>query len=156
VLQHPPRDPKASLLGRPEWLFIAATAVLQAAVGFGIYWWALELEGRSLGEARSFAFMTVVSSGLLRAFAYRSATRLLWQIGALGNLVLAGVVFGSLALQLGMVHLETTRALFGLEQLSWPDLARVGLVSLIPVSVLEIGKIVVQLRARMRGLGPRA
>jgi Ca2+-transporting ATPase len=155
VLQQPPRDPKAPLLGRPEWLLIAATAVLQAIVGFGIFWWALELDGRSLAEARSFAFMTVVCSGLLRAFAYRSATKLLWQIGATRNLVLAGVVFGSLALQLGMVHLEPTRALFGIEALSLPDLGLVGLVSLIPVSVLELSKMAIQLRARIRDRGGR-
>jgi Ca2+-transporting ATPase len=156
VLKQPPRDPKAPLLGRPEWMFIAATALLQAAVGFGIFWWALEIDGRSLGEARSFAFMTVVCSGLLRAFAYRSATKLLWQVGALRNLVLAAVVFGSLALQLGMIHLETTRALFGLEELSWSELGLVGLVSLIPVSVLEIIKIFLQLRARLRERGSPA
>jgi Ca2+-transporting ATPase len=93
---------------------------------------------------------------LLRAFAYRSATKLLWQIGALRNLVLAGVVFGSLLLQLGLVHLEPTRALFGLAELSWADLMLVGLVSLIPVSVLESSKIVLQLAARLRRRGSHA
>jgi Ca2+-transporting ATPase len=150
VLEQPPRDPKAPLLGRREWVFISATAVLQALVGFGMYWWALELDGRSLAEARSLAFMTVVCSGLLRAFAYRSETKLLWQVGALRNLVLAAVVFGSLAVQVGLVHLAPARTLFGLEALSWAELGLVGLVSLIPVSVLELGKVFLQLRARAR------
>jgi Ca2+-transporting ATPase len=156
VLKHPPRDPKAPLLGRPEWTFIAATAVLQASVGFGIYWWALEFAGHTLGEARSLAFMTVVSSGLLRAFAFRSETKLLWQVGALRNLALAGVVVGSLALQVGMNHVAPIRALFGLELLSWSELLLVAGFSLIPVSVLELGKLFGQMRAVIRRRGTPA
>jgi Ca2+-transporting ATPase len=156
VLKHPPRDPKAPLLGRPEWTFIAATAVLQASVGFGIYWWALEFTGHTLGEARSLAFMTVVSSGLLRAFAFRSETKLLWQVGALRNLALAGVVVGSLALQVGMNHVAPIRALFGLELLSWSELLLVAGFSLIPVSVLELGKLFGQMRAVIRRRGTPA
>jgi Ca2+-transporting ATPase len=156
VLKHPPRDPKAPLLGRREWTFIAATAVLQASVGFGIYWWALDFAGHTLGEARSLAFMTVVSSGLLRAFAFRSETKLLWQVGALRNLALAGVVVGSLALQVGMNHVAPIRALFGLELLSWPELLLVAGFSLIPVSVLELGKLFGQMRAVIRRRGTPA
>jgi Ca2+-transporting ATPase len=153
VLKHPPRDPKAPLIGRPEWLFIAVTAVLQTSVGFGIYWWALEFAGHTLGEARSLAFMTVVSSGLLRAFAFRSEDKLLWQVGALRNLALAGVVVGSLGLQVGMNHIAPIRALFGLELLSWSELLLVAGFSLVPVSVLELGKLMLQLRAVVRRRG---
>jgi Ca2+-transporting ATPase len=100
--------------------------------------------------------MTVVSSGLLRAFAFRSETKLLWQVGALRNLALAGVVVGSLALQVGMNHVAPIRALFGLELLSWPELLLVAGFSLIPVSVLELGKLFGQMRAVIRRRGTPA
>jgi Ca2+-transporting ATPase len=145
VLRHPPRDPAAPMLGRREWSIIAATALLQTVVGFGVYYWALEIQGRALVEARSLAFMTVVCSELLRSFAFRSPTRLLWQIGALRNAVLAGVVVVSLGLQLGLFALPFTRELFGLGVLAWHEVTVVGAISFIPVSVLELSKLIGQL-----------
>ena len=148
VLRHPPRDPAEPLLGRREWSIIAATALLQTGLGFGVYYWALALDGRALDEARSLAFMTVVCSELLRSFAFRSPTRLLWQVGALRNLALAGVVAVSLALQLGLFQLEITRELFGLARLGWDEIGLALGLSFIPVSVLELSKIIGQLLRR--------
>ena len=117
-----------------------------------MYWWALELVGRPLIEARSLAFATVVCSGLLRAFAFRSPTKLLWQIGALHNAWLALVVVCSLILQLGLYHASFTRELFELAPLGLADLGLALAISFIPVSVLELAKIVGQ---RIRHEGAR-
>ena len=147
VLREPPRDPKEPLLGRPEWTVIAGAALLQTAVGFGVYYWALELDGRTLSEAQSLAFTTVVCSGLLRAFAFRSRTRLLWEIGALRNAWLALVVVVAMLLQLALYQSSFTRELFGLARLAWHDLGLALAISFIPVSLLELGKLV---RRRIR------
>jgi Ca2+-transporting ATPase len=151
VLRHPPRDPQEQLLGRREWALIAATALLQTVVGFGVYYWALEIDGRELVEARSLVFMTIVCSELLRSFAFRSPTLLLWQVGALRNLALAGVVVVSLGLQQLLFALPFTRELFGLCVLSPAEVAVVFAISLIPVTVLELSKVVGQLVRRVRG-----
>jgi Ca2+-transporting ATPase len=142
VLRERPRDPNEPLLGRREWTVIGSAALLQTVVGFGVYYWALELDGRSLSEAQSLAFSTVVCSGLLRAFAFRSPTRLLWEIGALRNAWLALVVVVSLLLQLGLYQLSFTRELFDLARLSWDDLALALAISFVPVSLLELFKLV--------------
>ncbi|PRQ05449.1 Calcium-transporting ATPase 1 [Enhygromyxa salina] len=144
VLRSPPRDPDEPLLGGREWSIIVATALVQTVVGFGVYYWALELDGRPLVEARSLAFTTVVCSELLRSFAFRSPRRLLWQIGALRNLGLAAVVGVSLVLQLALFQLPLTRELFGLGVLSWAEIGVVVAISFIPVSVLELSKVVAQ------------
>ena len=146
VLRQPPRDPKAPLLGRRQWITIVGTAALHTAIGFGVYAWALEFAGRSLDEARTLAFMTVVGSGLLRAFASRSPTRTLWQVGVLRNLKLLAVVFVSLGLQLSLLQFELTRELFHIASLRWADYGLVAALSFIPVSVLELAKIIAQLR----------
>jgi Ca2+-transporting ATPase len=150
VLRDPPRNPNEPLLNRRAWAIITAAALLQAAVGFGVYYWALELGGRSLAEARSLAFATVVCSGLLRAFAFRSPTRMLWQIGALRNAWLALVIAGSLILQLGLYQLSFTRELFDLADLPWHDLGLALAISFIPVSLLELTKLVLQKLRRTR------
>ena len=156
VLRDPPRDPAEPLLGGRAWSIILSTALLQTVVGFGVYYWALELDGRPLAEAQSLAFFTVVCSELLRSFAFRSPTRLLWQVGALRNAWLAAVVLGSLLAQLGLYQLEFTRALFGLSPLPWADLGLALAISFVPVSVLELAKIVGQLVRRVRARRARA
>ncbi|MCA9699620.1 MAG: cation transporting ATPase C-terminal domain-containing protein, partial [Myxococcales bacterium] len=120
-------------------------------VSFGVYYWALELEGRPLHEARSLAFSVVVCSEVLRAFAFRSPTRLLWQVGALRNLWLVGVVLLSLLMQLGLYQLAFTRELFSLGRLSWADMGLGLALGFIPVSVLEISKLIRALVLRLRG-----
>jgi P-type Ca2+ transporter type 2C len=149
VLAQPPRDPAEPLLNRQAWAVIVATAVLQLIVGFGVYYWALELAGRPLVEARSLAFSTVVFGELLRSFAFRSPTRTLWQLGLLRNVWLAVVVLISLALQFGLYQFEFSRALFGLGRLSLAELGVALAIGLIPVTVLELAKLVAQqLRAQ--------
>jgi Ca2+-transporting ATPase len=150
VLEQPPRDPKAPLVGRTQWATIILTALLQTAVFFTVYWWALEIDGRSLSESRTLAFMTVVGCGLLRSFAYRSPTLVLWQVGALANYRLLWVVLGSLVMQVTLVQLSFTRELFGLAWLEWRELLVIAGISLIPVSVLELIKLAMQLWKRRR------
>lgn len=150
VLRDPPRDPKEPLIGRSEWLVIVGAALLQTGVGFAVYVWALEIDGRSLAEARSLAFATMVCAGLLRAFAFRSRTRLLWEVGALRNLWLALVVVGSLLLQWGLYQLTFTRELFDLAHLAWTDLALALAISFIPVSLIELTKLARRAVDRLR------
>ncbi|MFO7561603.1 MAG: cation-transporting P-type ATPase [Enhygromyxa sp.] len=150
VLAEPPRDPQEELLNRRAWSIITATALLQTAIGFGVYYWALELDGRSVTEARSLAFATVVCSELLRSFAFRSPTKLLWQVGVMRNAWLALIVGVSLLVQFGLYQLSFTRDLFGLAELSLAELGLALAISFIPVSALELAKLVGQQVRRAR------
>ncbi len=150
VLAQPPRDSRESLLGREQWAVILFNAVVQASVGFAVYWSALELWMRPLDEARSLAFTTMVCAGLLRAFAFRSTRRLFWEARPFANLWLLLVVAVSLAMQLGIQQFEFTRALFQLGRLSWADLGLAFALGLIPVSALELGKLAVRAYARVK------
>ncbi|GDX81787.1 hypothetical protein LBMAG42_35980 [Deltaproteobacteria bacterium] len=88
-------------------------------------------------ELRNLAFTTLVFVELFRAFAARSPTRTLWQVGAFSNPRLLIVVGASVALQIGMHHLPLTQRLFGLTPLGFHDcLLPLGL-GLVPVTVLE-------------------
>jgi Ca2+-transporting ATPase len=147
VLDQPPRDPREPLLGREQWAVILVNAVVQASVGFAVYWSALELWARPLDEARSLAFATMVGAGLLRAVAFRSTRRPFFAAHPLANPWLLLVIAVSLFMQFGLQQFTFTRELFQLGPLSWSDLGLVGLLALIPVTVLELGKLV---RARVR------
>jgi Ca2+-transporting ATPase len=139
VLARPPRDPAEPMLGRPQWLTIAFTGALQAAVTLGVFVSTLD-EG--IDVARNLAFSTLVFGELFRAFAARSPDRVLFEVGAFTNLKLLGIVVLSASFQLALHHVPWIEQLFQiapltLEQCLWS----IGL-GLVPVSVLEITKLV--------------
>lgn len=140
ILGRPPRPQGQPMLGRPEWIRILSTGLLQGAVTLAVFAWALHAEG--VEQARNMAFTTLVFGELFRAFAARSRTRTFWQVGVLSNLRLLGVVLGSAAVQVGMHHVGFAQTFFDLAPISLGDcLESIGL-GLIPLAVVEISKLV--------------
>jgi len=140
LLSRPPRKPDEPMLGRPQWITIVVTGLLQAAVTISVFAWALEARG--LSEARNLAFSVIVFAELFRSFAARSTTRLFWEVGAFTNLRLLGVVVLSFLVQLGLHHIPFAQTLLGTGPLSGSDCALSVALGLIPVSVLECAKLV--------------
>jgi Ca2+-transporting ATPase len=147
VLKRPPRAPSAPMLGRAEWLTIAWTGLLQAAVTLGVFTWALR--ARDLAEARNLAFTTLVFGELFRSFASRSTTKLFWEVSPFTNARLLGVVALSALIQIGIHHIPGLEALFEIRDLSLSDCVLTIGLGLIPVTVLELAK----LARRARGSG---
>jgi Ca2+-transporting ATPase len=150
ILQRPPRSPSEPILGRPEWLNIAWTGVLQAAVTLGVFVWALR--ERDVGEARNLAFTTLVFGELFRSFASRSPTKLFWEVGAFTNLRLLGVVVGSALIQIGIHHIPPLEALFQIRDLPLSDCLLTLVLGLVPVTVLELTKLVRRASRRAPGV----
>ncbi len=154
VMRQPPRRPDEPILGRAEWRTIALTGALQTAATLGIFVWALR--DRNLTEARNLAFSVIVFAELFRAFASRSATLLFWEVGAFGNLTLLGVVLASALAQLAILRIPATQTLFQIGELSWSDGALALAVSLLPVTGLELAKLVARRKNRkLQEVAPR-
>jgi Ca2+-transporting ATPase len=109
-------------------------------VVLGIFVFTLRREG--VGAARAVAFDTLVVSELLRAFAARSPTRLLAQVGVFTNARLVAVVVLSVLFQIGLHEIPALIRLFQLADLPLVDRVLPLLLGLIPVTALEIGKVV--------------
>ncbi len=139
TLARPPRRPDEPLLGRAQWRTIALVGVLEASVALAAY--VITLRTSDVDHARAMAFSVLVLSELLRAFAARSDTRVLWEIGAFSNLVLLGVVALSIVLQLAILSLPLTQSLFHFGAISGGEIAVAFAIALIPVSVLELRKL---------------
>ena len=153
VLQRAPRHPDEPMLGRSQWRFIAATGLLQATATLAVFVWALT--ARDLVEARNLAFSVLVFGELLRAFAARSTTRLFWEVGAFTNLRLLGVVVLSVVLQLGLHHIPAAQAIFEIGPLSAADCVLTLLVASVPVTIIELSKLVRRWAARPGSRGTR-
>ena len=139
VMHRPPRRPIEPLLRRPEWFVIGLTAVVECVVTLGVFAWALR--ERDLVEARNLAFSVLVFSELFRSFASRSATKVFWRVGPLGNLKLVGVVAFSVLLQLAIHQMPWTQSLFEIGTLSAADCLLGLTLGLVPVTVLEVVKL---------------
>ena len=139
LLRRRPRKSDEPMLGRPQWITIIATGLLQAVVTMSVYTWALEARG--LSEARNLAFSVIVFSELFRSFAARSTTRLFWEVGAFTNLRLVGIVVLSGLLQIGLHHIPFAQRLLGTSPLSAADCALAIALGLIPVTILECSKL---------------
>jgi len=140
VLSRPPRPPDEPMLGRSQWHYIVLTGLLEASVTLGVFAWALQ--SRHLAEARNLAFTVLVFCELFRAFAARSDTRTFWEVGALTNVRLVGVVLVSVFVQIGIHHIPATQVFFEVGSLSLTDGALTVVVGLFPVTVIEIQKLV--------------
>ncbi|GMU01277.1 HAD-IC family P-type ATPase [Corallococcus caeni] len=140
VMRRPPRRPEAPMLGRREWAAVLATGLLDASVTLGTFLWALRR--MSLEEARTLTFTVLVFCQVLRAFAARSAGMIHWEVGSFSNWPLLGVVVGTLALQVALPEVPMLAAFFSLVPLDAAHLALALGLGLIPVSVLELRKLV--------------
>jgi Ca2+-transporting ATPase len=127
------------MLGRREWTAIAVMGALEATVVIAIFVWTLRREG--VDAARAVAFDTLVISELLRAFAARSPTRVLAQVGVFTNVRLIAVVFLSVLFQLALHQVPGLIRLFQLADLPLADRVLPLLLGLIPVTALELGKL---------------
>ncbi|HEX7703069.1 MAG TPA: HAD-IC family P-type ATPase, partial [Kofleriaceae bacterium] len=140
VMARPPRPAREPILRASEWRLIAASATLEAGVTLGSYVWALDHGG--VESARALAFAVLVASELLRAFAFRSRSRVLWSVGAFGNLTLVAVVVGSLLAQVVVLYVPSIRAVIAGGVLTPAEGALALGLGLIPVTVLELVKLV--------------
>jgi Ca2+-transporting ATPase len=139
ALARRPRKHGAAMLGRPEWKTILLTGLLEGAITLGVFAWTLRAEG--IEQARNLAFTTLVFGELFRAFAARSRTKTFWEVGALSNLRLLGVVILSSVFQLALHHVPTAQRLFDLAPITTHDCVLAVGLGLVPVTVIELSKL---------------
>ncbi len=146
VLMRPPRSPEEPMLGAAQWRFIVLTGVLQAAVTLGVYLWALDT--RELAEARDLAFSVLVFGELFRALAARSTDRVFWEVGVFTNVRLLIVVVLSVLLQYALHHIPIAQRMLDITPLSARDCALTIGAGLVPVTIIELTKLLRRARRR--------
>ncbi len=148
LMKQAPRPPSEEIMGRKEWGQIAIVGMLEASVALGLYWYLLGTSGEA--PARNYMFTAFVFSQLLRSFGARSTTMIFSEVGALSNLWLLGVVLLTGFVQLSLHYLPLSQEIFGLSPLSLSDLLFILPFSLIPITAIELSKLV------KRAWGPKA
>ncbi|MBC7173885.1 MAG: HAD-IC family P-type ATPase, partial [Polyangiaceae bacterium] len=140
ALAKPPRSAGEPILGRREWRLVLATGALQGVVSLSVFLFALR-EGDLL-NARNLAFSTLVFGELFRSFAARSSTRTFWEMGPFTNVRLVAVVAITALLQIGIHHVPFAQELFDIGDISLRDCILSVSLGLVPVTILELSKLV--------------
>lgn len=139
IMKKSPRALSESMLGRAEWTRIVVIGFFEAVVVLVLFTVMLGQEG--VESARNLVFTMLVFSQLLRSFGARSRERIFWQVGALSNLWLLGVVILTGCIQVALHFLPLTQEIFGLKPLRLQEFMLVISLALLPISLIELQKI---------------
>ena len=144
IMQRPPRPPHEPVIPWDRGLVILAHGGLVAVVATGVFWWSWQGDAARLPHARTLTFCVAAFAQLFFAIGCRSERLTAFQIGFFSNPALLLAIILSALLQFAVVMLPFARPVFEVgTDLGWDWLVVLGL-ALVPVSVIEISKLLRQ------------
>ncbi len=148
IMSRPPRAPEQAVLTRRSGLLILSHGLLIATVTLAGFWIVYRGDASHLARARTVTFAVAAFSQLFFAFGCRSHRSTMPELGVFSNLWLFGAVAVSVLLQLSIMTIPWAQTVFEVAtHLSWEWLL-ILLLSVIPVTVIELLKIVMAFRNR--------
>jgi P-type Ca2+ transporter type 2C len=140
ALLRPPRPPGAGFVDRPfvgRLLLAGSLIALVSLLGF----WLGYRDGQGVESGRSLAFAVLVVAHINWAFAARSWSSTIFRIGPLTNLRLIAVMIATFLMQLAIQSTPALARLFGIAPLAWHDWLIAALLGLVPLTTIEIVKL---------------
>jgi len=141
IMRRKPRSPREGMLSLRLGRSILFQGLLVGGVALAAFWIAFRAHPDNIENARTTAFCVLAYSELFRAFAARSQTLTLWQLGPFSNHYLLAAICASSILQFGIITLPFTRPVFEATSHLPSDWAVVFLLGLTPVTVIELAKL---------------
>ncbi|MFM8735588.1 MAG: cation-translocating P-type ATPase [Pirellulales bacterium] len=148
IMQRPPRPPREPVIPRRRGLEILAHGAIVAAVAVAAFWFTWRGDPERLPHARTVAFCVAAFSQLLFAIGCRSDRRTAFGLGVRANPALLVAVALSALLQVAVVMVPPARSFLEVGVTPGRDWPFVIALSLVPVSVVELAKLVGPVRRR--------
>jgi len=140
IMSMPPRNPDEPIINRDMWISIAIqSTVLTVAVLASFYYAWIQYDNVSI--ARTYAFVTLVVSELLRAYTTRSERYTVLKIGIFSNKSMNLATIVSLAMLLLVMLVPALERLFSLEPFHMKDWNIVFAFAILPFLSGEISKV---------------
>lgn len=139
IMERPPRDPKEGAITKETWMFSIVVGLTMMIGTVGIFWVNLDA---GLNYARTLAFTTIVMFQMFNIFNARAVKSIFKDTHAIfNNKALLLAIFGSVALQVLIVHTPLLQGYFETVSLSLMDwVAAVG-VGFSVIVVIELKKL---------------
>jgi Ca2+-transporting ATPase len=146
IMHRPPRSADKPVITRKDAGMIVLNGILVAAAGLFAFLLVSRQPDASIDHVRTATFCTVALAQLFFSIGCRSPRRTMPELGLLSNKYLVAAIIVSILLQAGTVTIPGVRHIFGVNELPKWDWWLIVTLALIPVTVIELGKLI---RARM-------
>jgi Ca2+-transporting ATPase len=139
IMRRRPRDPKKSIFAGNVWKLMVIGGVWSALINLGIFIWALDY-GKSLLEAQSMVFVSLILIQFFKAYNYRSDTQSVFKLGLFTNRWLNLAILWESLLLLLIIYLPFLQGPFNTYSLPCEDwmIALTAAITIFPV--LEVSK----------------
>lgn len=141
IMNRRPRAPEQAVLTKQSGLLILCHGLLIASVTLAGFWLIYRGEETQLARARTVTFAVAAFSQLFFAFGCRSHRYTMPELGVFSNHWLFGAVAVSVLLQLGIMTIPWPQKVFEAATLLPSEWLLILLLSVIPVTVIELIKI---------------
>jgi len=150
AMSRPPRDPREPLMtprfvGLIAWQAVLLSAMVLVAFAIGMRWYGVE--GSGLRHASTMAFMTIALVQVFHTFNARSHVRSAFTAQLFTNAWLWAAVATCLLLQSAAIYLPLLQTVLHTTALTVTDWAVIFGLSIAPVGVVELVKLVVRVRS---------
>jgi len=140
VMDQKPRNSKEPIINRSMIAEVAVQSLALTAAVLASYIWALNKYSGDLLIARTFAFATLISAELIRAYSCRSERYSLIKLGIFSNKILVWASMISFLLMLAVIYIPFLQPIFETYALSGNDWLAVASLCAIPLLAGEIYK----------------
>jgi Ca2+-transporting ATPase len=147
LMNDPPRNPAEPIINRNMIINIAVqSCVMTAAVLFAFWLGCYRAGGMAIPEGlangRTYAFVTIISCELLRAYSARSERYTLLKVGIFSNRNMNLAALLSFALLFAVMLIPAMRDIFNVNKMDVTDLEIVALLAFLPLIFGELTKAV--------------
>jgi Ca2+-transporting ATPase len=146
IMRCAPRSADEPVISRRHAGIIFWHGTLIALTGITVFLLVGREPSATLDDARTATFCTVAFAQLFFSIGCRSPRRTMPELGLLSNNYLVAAIFVSTLLQIGTVTVPGVRQVFGVDDLPNWDWWLIVTLALIPVTIIEFGKLI---RARV-------
>jgi len=140
LMTRPPRPINESILNWESGRVILVHGLLMAIVTLTGFAWSYQGTPERLDEARAVAFCILTLTQIFYSMACRDLDRIMPSVGLFSNPFLVFAMVGSVAIQLAAITIPWSAEILGLQAMPWSDVPMILLLSLIPVTLVELKK----------------
>lgn len=142
LMTRPPRNLNESFLPMRRIIAILSHGSLMAIVALIGFYSFYRGSAEQLEKARTVAFCTIAFTQVFFSVGCRSFSKTMPQLRPFSNMAVVYAVAGTILLQIAVISWPFSASLLGATPLAWEDWIPILLLSLIPVSIFEIGKLI--------------